>query len=337
VYNTAEKAHMLSSDLLQELHQVFDRCQRRYPTIGISLEPFCARMEEILRAGHEDHVREIQGMGVRGCPDCLTFLRQLRHEDLFLALACSRGDRVAWECFTEEYLPLLQRFAAVACHDCDAGQDLAQEMISDLLGQANADTEAKDAPGGKLRSYNGRGTLAGWLRASVSHAAIDRFRRGKKQVSLEEITDGRDLPETNDRPCAGNVETELDARWGPVLIRSLEREIARLEARDRLLLSLYHVHEASLKSIGARYGVHEATASRWLEGIRQKVRKRVESDLRKAHGLTSREVRSLWHSLSEKGDPSLERVLLPLSEGIPAQKKMQGGNIESSSIGVSHE
>ena len=149
--------------------------------------------------------------------------------------------------------------------------------------------------------------------------------------------------ERGDPPPAGNAapeasgEERLDAHWGPVLARCLKNEIAGLDARDRLLLGLYHVHGVPLKAIGIRFGVHEATVSRWLDRIRGDVRKAVEREMRKKHGLAGRELNSLWHWIAEAGGPALETVLQPLTESVPAQKKMQGGAVDSSSIGVSHE
>jgi hypothetical protein len=89
----------------------------------------------------------------------------------------------------------------------------------------------------------------------------------------------------------------------------LAAEIQELSARDRLLLSLYYVQEVPLKLIGRHFGVHEATASRWLEGMRRGIRRRVEKKLRREYGLTRRDIRSLWRWVSEDGGFSLTGML----------------------------
>jgi hypothetical protein len=175
------------------------------------------------------------------------------------------------------------------------------------------------------------------LRASIAHAAIDRFRKVKRQISLDELAEQGKMPEAPAPDPAMTPEDRLDAHWAPVLARSVEKEITALDARDRLLLSLYHVHGVSLKAIGSKFGVHEATASRWLDRVRQRVRKRVETALSKTHGLSRRELKSLWRWLSETGDPALKHLLRPLSETTPSRKNMQGEAFESSSLGVGHE
>jgi RNA polymerase sigma-70 factor len=321
---------MPQEEMDKELAGIFERCQRRYPTIDIEYEWFRARIEEILRASHGDH------SGMSPCAHCLALLGQLHHEELFLAVACARGNRIAWEHFTDEYLSAIHRFASQACRGNEAGQDLAQEFVASLFGKPQ---ESPDGcvESGKLSSYNGRGSLNGWLRASIAHAAIDRFRKFRKQVSLDEMAEQGNVPEAPNPDPEITVEDRMDSHWAPVLARSLEKELAGLEARDRLLLSLYHVYGIPLKKIGARFGVHEATASRWLERVRQQVRKRVETTLRKAHGLSGYEIQSLWRWLSEAGDPALNQVLRPLSGSASAKKKMQGEALESSSLGVGHE
>jgi RNA polymerase sigma-70 factor (ECF subfamily) len=238
----------------------------------------------------------------------LTLFRQLHHEDLYLAVACARGDRIAWELFADEYYASITRLAASACRSLDAGEDLAQELVTGLLGQGvgaaagrgesptGADPNARRS-GGKLQSYNGRGSLAAWLRAAIAHAAIDRFRRGQKQVSLDALLEDGRLPEADCNPGAGDADAGLDLRWGPVIASALDDEISRLPARDRLLLKLHHLQGVPLKRIGLQFGVHESTASRWLEKIRQGLRSRLERRLRKSHRLLPRDLRFLWNMI----------------------------------------
>jgi RNA polymerase sigma factor (sigma-70 family) len=334
---------MVSSEVIQILQAAYERSQRRYPTIGLSFASFHARIEEILAAGHREHGGNSVRMGGDcesiSCPGCLSQSQQLHHEDLFLALACVEGDRIAWACFAEEYLPLLRRYAMQACRSCDASEDLAHDIMTALLGDGMGAVESPENPPqpggspeapqhpaaqGKLQSFNGRGSLAGWLRAAVSHAAIDRFRRGRKQVSLDELLDQGNLGGLADNHAAGGAEN-LDAHWGPVLASALEGEISSLDARDRLLISLYYFQGVSLKAIGRQFGVHEATASRWLERLRSGIRKRVEHELRKRHGLSARDLASLWPWACKSDLSGPVTVLQPAPVENRSRKKMQGG------------
>ncbi len=279
---------------MEEVKRAFERCQRRYPTIQLPLEDFAAHVQGVVAA--------LPGVPAAETPDSRAWLSSfalLHHEDLFLAFACSRGDRIAWEYFADDYLPVLQRYAVQACRNLHESEDLAQELVARLM-----------EGGEKLAGFNGRASLAGWLRVAVSHAAIDRFRRERRRVPLDEMDEARREASCGAARQSGeNPAERLDARWGAVLSQVLADEIRRLPARDRLLLGLYYLEEVPLKTIGRQFGVHEATASRWLEGLRREIRRRIERELRNRHGLRPKEIRSLWHWVSENEGLSLQRVL----------------------------
>ncbi len=326
------------SETLWEDPTIFERCRQRHPTVRLSADAFRIRMDEIIAVAHRDHAEGSAAEEKRNesseCSRCLLLLGQLHYEDLYLALACATGDRVAWECFIDDYLPLLKRFAAQACRSVDTGDDLAHELVTDLLGQSAPISAApcpdspgerhaavvNQEPGGRLAGYNGRGSLAGWLRVAVAHAAIDRFRREKKLVFLNDLPEhGAGDPGTSrehDEPGAG-----IDASWGPVLARALEDEISKLEARDRLILNLYYLQGVPLKALGHRFGVHEATASRWLDRLREGLRKSVERRLRKEHGLRPRDLKSLWRHAGETGALDFGSLLEESSAEPVFQKK----------------
>jgi RNA polymerase sigma-70 factor (ECF subfamily) len=202
----------------------------------------------------------------------------------------------------------MRRFAGGACRNVEEREDLAQEIMTALMPGAEAEQATK------LASYNGRGSLAGWLRVTVAHAAIDRLRRSKRQISLEEMLEQGKEPMAPGNGAPHYPEDEkMDSRWGAVLAELLAQEIGRLASRDRLLLGLYYLHGVPLKTIGRQFGVHEATASRWLETLRRNIRKRVEKELRKKYRMSSRDLRSVWRWASEEGAPSLERLLVQSS------------------------
>jgi len=265
---------MTSEAASADCREILERCRRRFPTIDFPSDEFFARAE---RGG--------------------VSLGQLHHEDLYLASACAHGDRLAWEYFADEYLPLVQKLAAQACRQFQESEDLAQELVSQLIGDR-----------AKLGGYDGRGSLAGWLRVTIARAAIDRFRRARREVSWEETTERGVEPSATVEDPQGAAEA-MDARWGPVLAGILAGQIRRLPARERLLLSLYYVSAVPLKAIGRQFGVHEATVSRWLDRIRHTLRADVEKELRRTHGLRSRETDTLWRWVAEEEKFSLKEIL----------------------------
>ena len=337
---------MRQAETSEEIDAVYRRCQDRYPTIRLAPGTFRMRVEQILTAAHESHPQGLDGSGdsslFTACADCRALFRELHHEDLFLALACALGDGIAWELFASEYLALIKRFALNASRSYDASEDLSQDIVTLLLGGnavpapappgENGTTDghaggAGAASKGKLLTYNGRGSLAGWLRAAVAHAAVDRFRRSRREVSLDEMMQEGCFPASGCAAAESAVDDGPDARWGAVFSRALEEEITRLCPRDRLLLHLYYLQEVSLKSIGRQFGVHEATASRWLERVRRDLRRRVEQQLRKTHGFRSRDMKALWHWVSAAEETALESALKTSPEREQSLKRVQGGSL----------
>jgi RNA polymerase sigma-70 factor len=288
---------MIPTQALGAIRETYDRCRQRYATVDLSLEVFLKRIEEVVALTLDSHDPK--------SPDhWAAAFATLHHEDLFLALACSHGDRIAWEHFADDYLPQVQRFAAQSCRGRPESEDLAQEIVTTLLASMES---GKDS---KLAGYNGKGSLAGWLRVAVAHAAIDHFRRFRKEILVDNWeTQGNEVQAAPDAAGPLRDAEPLDSRWGPVLSRLLAEELKGLAARDRLLLSLYYLHGVSLKAIGRQFDVHEATASRWLESLRQGIRKRIERELRLRHGFRGRDLDSLWRWVSDNESFSLERIL----------------------------
>jgi RNA polymerase sigma-70 factor, ECF subfamily len=289
---------MIPSEALSEVRAAFERAQRKYPTIDLPLEVFLSRVEEIVASNWP-----CEGAPERG--PWLAAFSSLHHEDLFLALACASGSRIAWEYFTDDYLPDLRRWAAQAAKSMDRGEDLAHELVTQLLGEsAIGGVVASFRGAGRLSGYGGRGSLGAWLRVSVSRAAIDRFRQARKDVPLESAG-----PEVEDPAGQTDPASELDNQWTSALSKALAGEVARLSDRDRLLLSLYYLKGVPLRVIGVQFGAHEATVSRWLGRIRESLRKGVERELKRRHGLRARDIEPLWKKAAEEGAFSLETML----------------------------
>ena len=83
--------------------------------------------------------------------------------DLELARRCAAGEEPAWERFVLEYRPVLYR-AADALDPTGGARDLADALYADLYSQS------------LFRYYQGRSSLATWLRAVLSQRYVDRLR-----------------------------------------------------------------------------------------------------------------------------------------------------------------
>ncbi|HZS51461.1 MAG TPA: sigma-70 family RNA polymerase sigma factor [Bryobacterales bacterium] len=203
----------------------------------------------------EDLVRAIEESVKRYAPaadgrELRKFILSLRLEDLALATACARGSGRAWEEFYKKYHQYLI--------DTAGEYDLADQVIAELYGMDGQ---------GKIGNFRGRSTLKTWLHALVHQAQVDRHRREARLVGFDS------LPA---EPAKQEHPESFEGRdAAAALARVLRREIAKLEAPQRLLLAWYYSDGLRLAQIARMRGAHESTVSRELEGIRKRLRKQV--------------------------------------------------------------
>ena len=109
------------------------------------------------------------------------FVGELQHSDLYLALACERGNDHAWQQFDRDYRPFIERLAR---HLARTGSD-ADEVIDSVYAELFGTKIVDGARQSKFKSYTGRGTLRGWLRAVVTNAVVDLYRGRQSEISLD--------------------------------------------------------------------------------------------------------------------------------------------------------
>src|SRR5271170_439557 len=119
--------------------------------------------------------------------DARTFLLTLRTDELALAQACAAGSNSAWELFLTRYREKLYQAALRIAREDSAARDLADSLYAELYGTTLREGKRVS----KLESFTGRGSLEGWLRTVLAQEFVNRYRRGKRLVSLDqEIEDG---------------------------------------------------------------------------------------------------------------------------------------------------
>ena len=82
--------------------------------------------------------------------------------------------------------------------ESSAARELADSLYADLYGTTTRDGQRIS----KLASYTGRGSLEGWLRTVMAQEFVNRFRRQRRLVSLdEESEDGAQFAATDSDAC----------------------------------------------------------------------------------------------------------------------------------------
>ena len=139
----------------------------------------------------------------------------LRVEELALARACAAGQERAWEVFMARYREKLYDIAAYIAKESSAARELADSLYADLYGTTIRDGQRVS----KLASYTGRGSLEGWLRTVMAQEFVNRFRRQRRLVSLdEESEDGAQFAATVPESAAV-VDPRVEAATDEVLSR----------------------------------------------------------------------------------------------------------------------
>src|SRR5438045_6896308 len=189
--------------------------------------------------------------------------RELRIEELVLARACSAGNELAWVEFLNKYREKLYDIARGIAKEDSNARDLADSLYADLYGTS----EKEGRRVSRLNFYMGRGSLEGWLRTVIAQEFVNRYRKTKRLVSLEEETE-----EGVQFSSANSVPIQMAShRLGEATDEALDQ----LAAEDRLVLAAYYLDNRTLTQIGKIVGVHESTISRRMEKLLKAIRKQV--------------------------------------------------------------
>jgi RNA polymerase sigma-70 factor, ECF subfamily len=215
--------------------------------------------------------------------------------DLELARLCAAGDEHAWETFVSQFRPVLYR-AADALDPTQGARDIADSLYAELYGINNRGGERQSL----FRYYQGRSSLATWLRAVLAQRYVDRVR---VQQRVEPLPD-QEVPRRSDDPDPDR------ARYVTLLRRALAAAVGRLTARDRLRLGCYYLQELTLVQTGRVMRESEATSSRRLARARQTIRRDVERQLREEAHLSEEQIAACFASVAEDPGPlDLKQVI----------------------------
>lgn len=213
---------------------------------------------------------------IRSESELRAFFLSLRVDELALARACAAGHNAAWEVFLTRYREKLHLSALRIAREDSAARELADTLYADLYGTTIRDGQRVS----KLASYSGRGSLEGWLRTVLAQEYVNRYRRTKRLVSLEEESEEGvqfAAPDPQPVPAADNR-----------LAQATDEVLAYLPSEDRIVLSAYYLDGRTLADIARMLGVHESTISRKLDKLAKSLRKQIIAVLTK-RGMSRRQ------------------------------------------------
>lgn len=219
-----------------------------------------------------------------------------RDADLELARLCAAGDETAWETFVRDYRHVLYR-AADALDPTGGARDVADALYAELYGVCEVGSERRSL----FRYFQGRSSLATWLRAVLAQRYIDRVRTRRRLAP----------PPDEEAQLADAAPPDPERSRYLTLIRgALGRAMSELTPRDRLRLGCYYVQELTLAETGRVMKESEATSSRALARTRRALRAAVERQLRDEHGLREGQIAACFASVADDPGPlDLKQVI----------------------------
>jgi RNA polymerase sigma-70 factor (ECF subfamily) len=296
-----------------DIDALYARCAELAPNYGITPETFHVS----IRTGIDKYLVDQQN-GNAPTPDQIRqFISELQINDLYLALACARGNEHAWWEFDQNYRGYIER---ISRHLASAETD-AEEVLDSVYVELYGTRVVNDVRQSKFATYTGRGTLRGWLRTVVWHAVIDLHRARHDEVSIDDWSESGG--EVHDRPgwraeARGGESAMVDRitreQYRAATIAALDTSLATLDDHEKLLLLYYHVEGLKLREIARLVEepasplrrwfqrqskrrvhvpdsrVHESTVMRWLEKVYGKVLERFRSELQEKRGLSEVEI-----------------------------------------------
>lgn len=174
--------------------------------------------------------------------------------DLAIAAACGAQEPTAHAAFDAVLTEVDAAGAATG-----APGDLVEEVKQLLRVQLLV---AKDGKPPGIAGYRGKGPLRGWLRITATRELIRHKKKRAREAPIERGLD--QLLATGLDPAL----EALKAEYRDEFAAALKDAIADLSPEDRTLLRQQIVDELTIDEVGAVFGVHRATAARWLNRAR---------------------------------------------------------------------
>jgi len=269
---------MLADAIQARAAEEWRACRQLDGEFGVPLEQFVAHVERVVseRVGDaHDRVHRV--------------LDRLCWRDIHLALGCLlRGER-AIRVFLDRFGTYLRHVAHKSAPDSATGDDIEQILRATLFLPRRL-----DQPGSaRLASYQGTGSLAGWLRVIASRLVIDEVRK-LKRVEPDDNLDRLACPAGS--PLASIESLDAAAKVAPLVRAAIDD----LTAEERDLIRRRYRDGRVLREIGAELGKDIATVHRRIATVNAKLWKRIRARAKHDLGLGERDLKSLLGAIAER-------------------------------------
>ena len=214
--------------------------------------------------------------------------------ELYLALACAKGNEAAIAAFERAFLDVVPVALASMKLPAATVEDVRATVRDKLLLAEGGGTP-------RIVDYAGRGRLRGLIQVTATRTAIDRIRLEDREA---------ELPADHQLAGAGDVELSLiKAQYREAFVAGFTVAVATLERRDRNLLRLHLLGGVTLEQLAQMYGVHRATVVRWLGAARSALFDATRAHVAKSIGAPADELDQMFELVRSRVELSVERLL----------------------------
>ncbi len=218
--------------------------------------------------------------------------------DLYLACACTRGDRAAIAAFDTAFVTEIG--AALSRMRLSAATvDEVKQLVRQKLFVAEPGAVAK------IADYSGRSGLRRWVRSVAVRTCLNFLRKGKRELLLED-----------DRVMVGVAEGDdpemayMKEKYRNEFREAFRNALGQLSDRHKSLLRYHYVDHLNIDEIGTIYRVHRVTAYRWLEKARETLVHRTHNLLKQRLQVGESDYDSILRLIRSQLHVSLQRFLL---------------------------
>ncbi|HEY4117559.1 MAG TPA: sigma-70 family RNA polymerase sigma factor [Byssovorax sp.] len=226
-------------------------------------------------------------------------MKETSLEALYVACACVRGDVRAARAFDQRYLPAVRRALGRMRLSTDDVDELVQRLRRQLL-------VGEDGAPPRIASYGGQGDLEGWLRVTAVRSAL----KLKKKTASEGALDDSDA-KIESRSAGLDPELGyMKALYRDAFKVAFGEAIGGLDARDKNLLRQHFVDGLTVDDLGKVYGVHRATAARWVQKAQGELLKSTRKRFAERAKVGARECDSVLRLVQSRLDVTLRGLLV---------------------------
>ena len=180
-----------------------------------------------------------------------------------LARRAREGDESAFEEIMRRYSPRVFRFAGKFFHERSLVEEAAQEVF------LKAFTE--------LGSYEGRGSMEGWLTRITTNTCLNLLRSSKRRPELTASDLTEDQTEWLDRNMTSQANEQHRSSERSLVAADLAgRVLQTLTPNDQLVLTMIDGEDASVKDVVEMTGWSESKVKVQAFRARRRMREAVE-------------------------------------------------------------